>query len=79
MMDAECYVEDHLRRRDSLWPPSRFAHEQAHLLVARPTNSLLIGIFANRATDLCGAERLSGEPFDLPTKPRGNPRREESH
>ena len=79
MLDAEGDVEEHLPGRYAARTPLRFAHEAAHLLVARPANPLLFGIVADGAADLRGAERPVGEVFDLVAKASRNPWREETH
>ena len=79
VMDAKRHLEQHLTRRDSPRPPTRVAHEHAHLLVARPTKALLFGTFSDGPADVRGPLGLLGEPRDLIKEPSRDARREEAH
>jgi hypothetical protein len=79
VMNAERHVEQYLRRRHSPRPPTRLAHEHAHLLVARPAKTLLFGTFSDRTADVRSALGALGEPRDLIYEPRRDARREEAH
>jgi hypothetical protein len=79
VVEPEADLEQHLARRDPTRTPPCFADVETDLLVARTTKSLLFGMFADRAADVCGPIGSEREPVDLVEEPDRDARREEAH